>query len=334
MSSYNVGYGITPLTAAVIRNFFDDVVNVLDQVGGSPAGLGLIAVATSGSNLGGNGQVATPLYINDVITVLDVHTNNLSASNIVTASNVSIVTNLSSSKITSSFYGDANKLYNITASGISNFTSDVRAQISGSQYVSYNTSSGIVSLPYTGSVIGTTPIILGQTTNSLNGLNFLSSSQILVGDLTASNEMVVGTLSASQAIIGILTSSVVTFGGINVQNSILVQQPSSVQIVNANSTIQLSSGIMKISSGVGSLTTLVSAPTITTASVQEGTRITIINVGTGTIRFQTDTSFSGPNPATKLRLVSTNQDIGLLQTIELTYISGSTGFFWAQIAKA
>lgn len=334
MSSYNVGYGITPLTASVIKNFFNDVVSVIDQIGGSPSGIGLIAIATSGSNLGGNGQAGNPLYLSDAITVTAVHTNNLSASNNVTASKVSITGFLTASAITGTFNGDGCKITNITASNINNFTSDVRKQLSGSQYVTYNTSSGVISLPYTGSTIGTTPIILGQTTTSLAGLTFLSSSQILVGDLTASNEMVVGTLSASQAIIGTLTSSVVTFGGINIQNSILVQQPSAIQTVNSASTIQLASGIMKISSGVGPITTLNSTPTVTTSSVQEGTRITIINVGSGVIRFQSDTSFSGPNPATKLRLVSNQQDLGLLNTIELVYISGSTGFFWAQIAKA
>lgn len=334
MSSYNVGYGITPLTSSVINNFFDDVVGVIATVGGSPSGIGLIAVATSGSNIGGNGQPATPLYLSDGITVLDVHTTTLSASNSISASCLYIDKKINAQSITASLNGNGSQITSITASNISNWSSDVRRQLSGSEYVTYNTSSGVISLPFTGSTIGTTPIILGQTTNSLVGLNNISSSIILVGNLTASNAAVINTLSASSALIGNLTSSVVTFGGINIQNSILVQAPSAIQIVNSGSTIQLASGIMKISSGIGGLTTLSAVPTITTSSVQEGTRITIINVGTGTIRFQTDTSFSGPNPATKMRLISTNQDIGLLQTIELVYISGSTGFFWAQIAKA
>lgn len=334
MASYNVGYGITPLTASVIKNFFNDVVGVVATVGGSPSGIGLIAIATSGSNLGGNGQPGNPLYLSDGITVSDIHTNNFSASNDVTANKISINGFLTASSITGTFNGDGCKITNITSSNIKNFTSDVRSQLSGNHYVTYNTSSGLISLPYTGSIIGTTEILLGQSVSSLTGLSYLSSSQILVADLTASNEMVVGILSASHATIGTLTSSVITFGGINIQNSVLVQQPSAVQTINGNSTIQLASGIMKISSGVGGTTTLTSTPTITTTNVQEGTRITIINVGAGTIRFQTDISFTNNNPATKLRLVSSNQDVNLLQTIELIYISGSTGYFWAQIAKA
>lgn len=332
---YNVGYSISPLTASVINNFFDDVVNVVTSIGTSSAGIGLLAVSTTGSNLGGNGQITNPLYLTDLITVTDVHTNNLSSSGQITASYINIANNLVSSKITASyFHGDGNKLTNLTASNITNFSSDVRMLISGSQYVTYNSSSGVISLPYTGSILGTTPLILGETTLDLFGLNNLSASAILANSLTASNAAVINILSASNALIGNLSSSVVTFGGINIQNSILVQQPSVIQSLNAGSTIQLTSGITRIISSTGGNITLTSTPTITTSGVQEGTRLTIINIGSGVIRLQTDTSFGVPaNPATKLRLLTANQDIGLLQSIELMYISGSTGFFWAQLSR-
>lgn len=188
MSSYNVGYGLTPLTAAVIRNFFDDVVAVVSAVGGSPSGIGLIAVATSGSNLGGNGQISNPLYINDVITVVDVHTQNLSASNKVTASFISVANNLVSPKITAScFFGDGNKITNLTASNITNFTADTRKQLSAGTNLNYDTANGVFNLndPVSLSSISATSVTASfngngsQITNitSSNITNFIADTQ-------------------------------------------------------------------------------------------------------------------------------------------------------------
>lgn len=81
--------------------------------------------------------------------------------------------------VTASFNGNGSNITNLTASNIVNFISDVRKQISGSQYVTYNTSSGVISLPFTGTILGTTPLILGQTTSSLTGMSFISSSVVV-----------------------------------------------------------------------------------------------------------------------------------------------------------
>jgi hypothetical protein len=84
------------------------------------------------------------------------------------------------------FVGNGSNLTNLTASSMPLFQQDVRKQISGSQYAAYNTSSGVISLPFTGSTIGTTPVILGTTIPSLTGLASISSSQAQLSTLTSS----------------------------------------------------------------------------------------------------------------------------------------------------
>lgn len=85
---------------------------------------------------------------------------------------------ISLSSVSASLNGNGSQVTSITASNISNFTADVRKQISGSQYISYNNSSGVVSLPFTGSTVGTAALILGQTIASLTGLSDISSTNI------------------------------------------------------------------------------------------------------------------------------------------------------------
>jgi len=174
---FNNGFSTSVLTASNIRNFFNDVVQVIAEVGGSPSGIGLIAVSTSGSNFSGNGQTLSPLYLNDLITVLDVHTNNISASGVVTASNVSVKTNLSSSKITSSFYGDGCKIYNISTSNITNFSANVISKIIPGANLTQSIDSNIKTLSLSSSVTG----VLNLESTRISGTS-ISASQLVIVD--------------------------------------------------------------------------------------------------------------------------------------------------------
>lgn len=246
----------------------------------------------------------------------------LIVSGALTASSVISGTTANFNSVTASFKGNldgtaATASYIATGSAIATFVNDVRQQISGSQYVSYSTGSGVVSLPFTGSTLGTTPLILGETTTVLQGLTQLSASNI----------------SASVVSANAFTSSNVNLGGIT-QLGILVQTPSAIQTLTATSTVNVVAGIVKIAAN--SPITLTSVPAIQTAGVAEGTRILITNAGANNITFQRDAVFGGGGVAgSKLKLDQANQTLLPYGTMEVIYVSGSTaGFIWSQIAKA
>lgn len=77
--------------------------------------------------------------------------------------------------------------YVATSSAIATFTTDVRNQLSGSQYVTYNNSTGVFSLPNTGSTIGSTGVILGTTVTSLANLTDISATQITGTEISSSD---------------------------------------------------------------------------------------------------------------------------------------------------
>ena len=84
----------------------------------------------------------------------------------------------------SSFHGNGAEVTNLTASNISNFTTDVRAQLSAGTGIAFSTGQFSTSnvpnssLQYSTLNVGTTTIALGATGSSIQGLTELSSSVI------------------------------------------------------------------------------------------------------------------------------------------------------------
>lgn len=162
------------------------------------------------NELGANAHVRFD-GINDKLEIFP----GLIVSGALTASSVISGTTANFNSVTASFKGNldgtaATASYIATGSAIATFVSDVRQQISGSQYVSYSTGSGVISLPFTGSTLGTTPLILGQTTTVLQGLT----------QLTASNVNVSNNLSAS-----IISASFITAGNYSFVNAAASSDP-------------------------------------------------------------------------------------------------------------
>jgi len=118
----------------------------------------------------------------------------------------------------------------VTASSIGNFSADVRKQITGSQYVSYNTGSGVVSLPYTGSLIGTTPVILGQNVTELNGLSQISASVVICNTFVSGSQ-------ALGANLQVLTGSNRPAGTVNLSGGPNSSATVANSLVTANSII-------------------------------------------------------------------------------------------------
>lgn len=150
------GFNISPLSGANILNFSTDVAAIAAQEGG---GTGLVFVATT-DGITGSGIIGDPLKLKD---------------------NVAIVS------ITASLKGNGSQVTHLTASNIDNFVSDVRKQLNGTTYVSYDNSTGAISLPKTGSIIGSTEILLGSTASNLVGINNLSSTYITGTNISSSN---------------------------------------------------------------------------------------------------------------------------------------------------
>lgn len=219
--------------------------------------------------------------------------------------------NISLTSVTASFNGDGNKIINITASNITNFTNDVRTQLTGSQYVGYDKSSGTVSLPFTGSIIGTTPVILGQTTTVVTGLASVSSSIGLFNQLTGANVSV-----------SVLSASTLYYNN-------LVEGTSATQVITSSAyQIIPSSALVKISASSNFV--LNSTPTMKISGYNEGLKIWVVNVGPGTITLKDETKTTG----TKFRFAGA-KDVVLneWESLQVILTSGSTGLCWVEISR-
>ena len=211
---------------------------------------------------------------------------------------VQLQPSISITSVTASLNGNGSQITDITASNISNFTVDARKQLSGSQYVAYNTSSGVVSLPYTGSTIGTTPVILGNTVTSLSGIADITCSHLVAN--------------------GILTATITETG-------VFVQTPSAVQHLTSSSMINPSAGVVKIDSLAN--INLTSTPTVKIAGISEGTRILLCNVGSHTITFRKQ---DGTNSS--LQLASNTITLSQYGTLELILINDGVNSYWYEIS--
>lgn len=90
------GFAGSPISASKITGFYEATVAVIESVGGISGGVGMTSVATSGSNLLGNGQVGNPLYLNENLNISSLVSNNISATTVtgskVLISNASVET--------------------------------------------------------------------------------------------------------------------------------------------------------------------------------------------------------------------------------------------------
>lgn len=229
-----------------------------------------------------------------------------------------------SGSLTASFLkGDGNKLTNLTASNITNFAADIRKEISGSQYVTYNSSSGVVSLPLTGSLLGTTPLILGQTASIVTGLTSISASTGTFNTLSASS-FNLGTMTALTTSTGDLTVNNLIVNGVieNAAGNIQIITGSAYQIIPSTS-------LVKISAPSGSVTLNTAFPTIKSTGYNEGTRVFIVNVGPNPVTFKDD----GAVPGTKLKMANQTYNQPQWGCIQFVLVSGSLGKVWIEAGR-
>ncbi len=196
--SFNDGFSIKGIP------FVSPIPNTASLLISNPEGTGWIA-----GDLVDNVASASINIISTVETSGNIEGNGSSVDKVRLKNNISL------NSVTSSFKGnlDGTSSFSInsetasyvpTGSAIPTFTSDVRAQLSGSQYVTYGAVSGVISLPFTGSTLGTTPVILGTTVINISGLTSIESTSITASSVTASN------LLSTRAELNSLTASFVT----------------------------------------------------------------------------------------------------------------------------
>ena len=107
------------------------------------------------------------------------------------AANMSVTTLTASTHVSSSlYYGDGSNLTSLTASQLSNFGTDVRNLVSGTGFVSYDNSTGVISLSSGTITVGSTAITLGNSSTVIAGLTQLTSSNI-----SASSGITAGTFT-------------------------------------------------------------------------------------------------------------------------------------------
>ena len=173
--SFNDGFSIKPIP------FVLPLQGTASMLVSSPDGSGWIA-----SGIVDNAISASVYVIETIDTAGNIDGNGAPEDPVVLKNNISLTS------VTASFNGDGNNITNITASNITNFPNDVRLQLTGSPYVSYDSGIGQYYLPFTGSNIGTTSLVLGQSVSSISGLTSISSIGLTgsgksITDITASN---------------------------------------------------------------------------------------------------------------------------------------------------
>jgi hypothetical protein len=219
------GAGLFNLTASGINNFTNDVrsqfsagtnITILNGVisstggggGGSPGGTDQTVQFNSGSTFSGS----TNLVYNYI-------TNTLSG----TIAQFSV--------ITSSFTGSGVGLYDLTASGITNFTNDVRSQFSAGANITI--AGGVISAT-TGSVIGSVITVTG------NYVVLTTDDRIFTdGTLTLTLPSAVGSSGKSYYIKNIGTGSVTITGTLGQKidgydNMIITEQNSALGLLSNN----------------------------------------------------------------------------------------------------
>lgn len=218
--SFGEGFTVSIISSSNIPNFTTDVLAIVSASGPS----GIAYVTTSGSNLAGNGQITNPLYLSDGITVLDVHTNNLSAtgqltastvlatdsltvvnssfstnitgtnitasnnlsSNSITASNISVNNAISSSSVTGSFFGNGNLITNLTASNINNFSTDVRTQFTAGQNISISAGNiSTINVPTNDQVTSSFSVVTAKNSLTASTAQSLNNIPVFSGTPSA-----------------------------------------------------------------------------------------------------------------------------------------------------
>lgn len=249
--SFNDGFSVKPIP------FVQPLAGTASVLISNPAGTGWIA-----------GSIVDNAISASIYVIETVETEGNIEGNGAPEDKVRLKNSISLNSVTASFNGDGNKVTNITASNITNFTRDVRLQLSGTQYLNYDNISGTISLPFTGTIVGTTPLILGETNSTITGLSSISSSQITTSQMNSINvtaSIISGTQLASTNIVGSsITGSII----------------SGTQVFSINLTTTTLTGSNITSSQI--LSTNISAINVTASSVTSSqilsTNITTINL--------------------------------------------------------
>lgn len=297
--SFNDGFSIKPIP------FVEPLAGTASMLVSSPDGTSWIP-----SGIVDNAVSASVYVIETIVTQGNIDGNGAPEDPVVLKNNISLAS------VTASFNGDGNQVTNITASNIPNFTPDVRLQLTGSQYVDYNALSGVISLPYTGTILGTTPLILGQTNTTVTGLASISSSLGYFNELSASSSE-------------INNLKIIDLRATNLYVNNLFEGTSSVQPLTAATQIIPSTSLVKVSSSSGLDITLTASPTIKITGYTEGMKINVVNVGAGKITFTKDTGNT-----TRLKLVGGKSFSALeFECIQFVLVSGSSGFYWVEAGR-
>jgi hypothetical protein len=192
------GAGLFNLTASGISNFTNDVRSQF-SAGTNITIVGGVISSTGGGGGGSPGGSDTAVQFNSGSTFSG-------STNLVYNYNTNILSGTTAqfTIITSSFTGSGAGLYDITSSGINNFTNDVRAQFSAGANITIN--AGVISAT-TGSVIGSVITVTG------NYIVLTTDDRIFTdGTLTLTLPSAVGSSGKSYYIKNIGTGSVTVTG--------------------------------------------------------------------------------------------------------------------------
>ena len=206
--SYNITNALTASSISVTTISASQYIGITGGGGGTPGGTDQTLQFNSGSTFSGSTNL-----------VYNYGTNVLSG------------TTAQFSVITSSFTGSGAGLYDITASGITNFTNDVRSQFSAGANITIN--AGVISAT-TGSVIGSVITVTG------NYIVLTTDDRIFTdGTLTLTLPSAVGSSGKSYYIKNIGTGSVTVTGTLGQKidgydNMIITEQNSAFGLLSNN----------------------------------------------------------------------------------------------------
>jgi hypothetical protein len=199
------GAGLYNLTASGISNFTSDVRNQFTAGNNIGISAGVVSLNSSVSTaaVSGTTGISGALGLFTVVTGTTA-TGSTALYTAITGTAVSGTT-VTFTNITGSHSGSAAGLYNLTASGISNFTSDVRGQFTAGSNIGI--SAGVVSL---NSIVNTTTVSGTTGLSGALGLFTVVTGTTITGSTALYTTITGSTITGSTALHTVVTGTTVT----------------------------------------------------------------------------------------------------------------------------